>query len=229
MNTLVIGDLHAPFILNGYLEFCKAMKKKYKCKRVVFIGDIVDNHYSSFHDSDPDGMGAGDELYEAKEMLKPWFKSFPKASVCFGNHDLIILRKAYANGLSKDWIRPFGEVIGAPRSWEFRPSFKYGDVLYTHGTGRKAKSRAIGNICSTVQGHYHAEGYVWWSVGNTLRHFAMQVGCGIDRESYAMAYGKEFNKPHISCGIVLNDGETAILEYMDLGKCYGKKKVKIND
>lgn len=31
----------------------------------------------------------------------------------------------------------------------------------------------------------------------------MQVGCGIDKTSYAMAYGKNFRKPIISCGVVI--------------------------
>lgn len=44
----------------------------------------------------------------------------------------------------------------------------------------------------------------------------MQVGCGIDRNSYAMAYGKNFPKPFISCAVVLNDGKTPILEPMEL-------------
>ena len=37
--------------------------------------------------------------------------------------------------------------------------------------------------------------------------FAMQVGCGIDDESFAFGYAKNFNKkPVISCGVVLNKG-----------------------
>ena len=47
-NILVIGDLHAPFIREGYLEFCKEIYLKYQCTDVVFIGDILDSHFSSF-------------------------------------------------------------------------------------------------------------------------------------------------------------------------------------
>jgi predicted phosphodiesterase len=49
-RVLVIGDLHCPFEKEGYLEFCKEQYKKWKCNQVVFIGDIIDNHYSSYHD-----------------------------------------------------------------------------------------------------------------------------------------------------------------------------------
>ena len=46
-NILVIGDLHSPFIRKGYLEHCQKIYDKYNCNKVIFIGDIVDNHYSS--------------------------------------------------------------------------------------------------------------------------------------------------------------------------------------
>ena len=48
-NVLVIGDLHEPFCLENYLEFCRIQQEKYNCGTVVFIGDVIDNHYSSYH------------------------------------------------------------------------------------------------------------------------------------------------------------------------------------
>ena len=61
-RILVIGDLHEPFCLDGYLQHAKEVYAKHNCNKVVFIGDVIDNHYSSFHEPDPDGMGGGDEL-----------------------------------------------------------------------------------------------------------------------------------------------------------------------
>ena len=60
-KVLAIGDLHEPFCLDGFLDFNKSLKPRGP-KEIVFIGDIVDNHYSSYHEADPDGMSAGDEL-----------------------------------------------------------------------------------------------------------------------------------------------------------------------
>ena len=71
-RILVIGDLHAPFTLEGYFEFCKETYANYNCNQVIFIGDIIDNHYSSFHISDPDGMGGGDELDVAIDEVEKW-------------------------------------------------------------------------------------------------------------------------------------------------------------
>ena len=59
-RVLVIGDLHCPFDLDGYLEHCKDIYSRHNCNRVVFIGDIIDNHFSSYHETDPDGFGGGE-------------------------------------------------------------------------------------------------------------------------------------------------------------------------
>ena len=71
---------------------------------MVFIGDIIDNHYSSYHEQDPDGKSAGDELDMAIDKIKKWYKAFPEAIVIIGNHDRIVSRKVFSSGLSKKWI-----------------------------------------------------------------------------------------------------------------------------
>lgn len=77
-RVLCVGDLHCPFDLDGYLEFCINVYAKYDCNTVVFIGDVIDNHYTSYHETDPDGMSGRDELDLAIERLKPYNKAFPK-------------------------------------------------------------------------------------------------------------------------------------------------------
>jgi metallophosphoesterase superfamily enzyme len=214
-KILIIGDLHAPFIKPGYLKFCKSIYKKYGCNKVIFIGDIIDMHYSSYHEADPDGDSAGAELLKAKKEISYWYKAFPKARVCLGNHDIIPNRKAMSAGVSASWVKDIGEVLDTP-NWEYAEEYIIDDVLYVHGTGRKARNRARKDLTSVVQGHYHSESYIEHYVGNNFSIFAMQLGCGIDRKSYAMAYGKHFDKPHINCGVVLENGTLPILEYMPL-------------
>lgn len=214
-NILIIGDLHAPFIREGYLDFCKNIYTKYKCNEVIFIGDIIDNHYSSFHATDPDGYNAYSELILAKNQITKWYEAFPYAKVCIGNHDLIPNRKAFNSGLSTKWIKSISEVLDTP-NWKYSEEFVINDVLYTHGIGRKAINRMQYDLTSVVQGHYHSESYINYLVGKSRKTFAMQVGCGVNDKSYAMAYGKYFNKMHINCGVVLDNGKLPILEYMDL-------------
>lgn len=214
-NVLVIGDLHAPFIKEGYLEFCQEVYRRYNCNEVVFIGDILDNHYSSFHTTDPDGHSAAEEFVRARCQISQWYTAFPNAKVCLGNHDLIPDRQAMNAGLSTGWIRHIGGRLNTP-GWEYAERFVINDVQYVHGTGRKCRPRTKGDLMSTVQGHYHSESYAEWFVGQNFKVFAMQVGCGVDINSYAMAYGRHFNKPVIGCGVVLNDGNLPIVELMNL-------------
>ena len=214
MKVLVIGDLHEPFCLEGYLSFCKKMYKKHKCNKVVFIGDIIDSHYSSYHETDPDGMSAGDELTLAKKKIKKWYKTFPKADVVIGNHDRIVMRKAFSGGIPKIWIKDFTDVLEVA-SWNFVDRVVYDDVQYLHGEGGTARTKCRADMMSTVQGHLHTQCYTEWYVGAKFKVFGCQVGCGIDHDSYAMAYAKRGKKPAIGCAIII-DGKTCINELMCL-------------
>ena len=213
-NVLVIGDLHLPFTLEGYLEHCIETYNKYKCNEVVFIGDIIDNHASSFHIPDADGYSAGYELKLAIQKVKEWYKAFPEATIIIGNHDRIIMRKAQASGLSKMWIKDYADVLGVP-NWKFMESIEIDDVLYLHGEGGVARTRARRDLCSIVQGHLHTQASVDWIVGKNFKIFACQTGCGIDAKAYAMAYAKEFAKPAIGCAVVL-EGKTVFNAMMEL-------------
>jgi len=212
-RILVIGDIHAPFTLDGYLEFCEDMYARYNCNQVIFIGDIIDNHYASFHATDPDGMGGGDELDVAIEHVTLWSKSFPVADVCIGNHDRIIMRKAFDSQIPSRWIKSYNEVLGT--NWNWVEHIVYDDVQYIHGEGGTARTKSKNDMMSTVQGHIHTQAYVEWSVGKMFKIFGMQVGCGIDSKSYAAAYAKNFKKQAIGCGVVIG-GHTAINCMMEL-------------
>jgi len=214
-RILVIGDLHEPFCLEGYLKHCKTIYKKYNCNKVVFIGDVIDNNAASYHDSDPDGLGGGDELDLAIKKLSRWVKAFPKAHVMIGNHDRIIARKAFSSGIPKKWIKDYSEVIEAP-GWKFVDSLIIDNVLYQHGEGGTARTKMRKELISTVQGHLHIQGYIDFQVGRNYKIFGIQTGCGIDHESYAMAYGKNFGKPFIACSVILDKGRQPILEPMNL-------------
>lgn len=219
-KILVIGDTHIPFELDGYIDWLKTISDKYQATDVVHIGDLIDNHFSSYHEADPDGMSAGDELKAMREPILKLATYFPTMKLCKGNHDNIPTRKAFSNGLSSRWIKSIKDILiedGLPvQNWDFAEEFVIDNVLYTHGIGRKARSRGQKDIISIVQGHYHSEGYIEHYVGIKTHIFTAQVGCGIDRKSYAMAYGKHFDKPHISCLVVLENGKLPILEYMPL-------------
>lgn len=214
-NILVIGDLHEPFCLYNYVEFCQEVYEQYECTHTIFIGDIIDNHFTSFHDTDPDGMSALDELARATTRIEKWVKAFPQADVCIGNHDRLVTRKAFASGISALWLRDYNEVLNAP-GWNFQEEFIYDGVKYVHGEQGTARNRAKKDLISTVQGHRHPEAYTEHIVGQTFHIFGMQVGCGVDHKAYAMAYAKAGPKPAIGCGVVLDNGQLPINILADL-------------
>lgn len=208
-NILIIGDLHAPFTKKGYLKFCREQQELYDCGTVIFIGDVIDNHYSSYHESDPDGYSAGEELDRAIDMISDWYHTFPKATVIIGNHDRLVHRKAYSSGVSKKWIREYKDVLNTS-GWDFVENTELFEINFNHGEGGTARNRIKSELQSQVQGHLHTQLYNEFLVGANFIVFGMQVGCGIDVKSYAMAYGKHFKKPAIGCGVVLKKGTQPI-------------------
>lgn len=214
-NILVIGDLHAPFTLLKYLKFCREQQEIHDCGTVIFIGDVIDNHFSSYHESDPDGYGAGEELDRAIDMIADWYHTFPKATVIIGNHDRLVYRKAYSSGVSKRWIKEYSEVLNTS-GWNFVENIELFGVNFNHGEGGTARNRIKSELQSQVQGHLHPQLYTDYLVGANFIVWGMQVGCGVDNKSYAMAYGRHFKKPAIGCGVVLNKGMLPIALPMKL-------------
>ena len=215
-NVLLIGDIHEPFTLDGYREFCWATYHKYNCNRVVFTGDIIDNHAPSYHTQDPDGYGAGEELQRAIDKVQEWYKLFPKATVTLGNHDRIPNRKAMDAGISAKWLRKHNEVLEVP-GWDFVDSIIIDEVLYVHGDGAShAAIRAKKDLISVAQGHFHSKAYVEHIVGKRVKLFAIQAPCGVDDKAYAMAYGKNAPKSAIGATVILNNGTLPIIEMMEL-------------
>jgi len=213
-HILVIGDTHIPFELPGYLDFCLSIQKRVKCGTVVHIGDLVDNHAISYHEHDPNGKSPIDEMKEADEHLKRWFKAFPVLRTCRGNHDRLVDRKGKTNGLPERCFKSFREIWNLPKGWIDDFWFDIDGVHYTHGTGLSGdnapEKAAQQNRQSTVIGHVHHVGSVKYLVSEKDRIFGMGVGCGIDRKTYAFEYGRDFSKkPVIGCGVVTDQGKYA--------------------
>lgn len=213
-NVLVIGDPHEPFTKEGYLEFCRKVQEEYDCGTVIHIGDAVDNHAVSYHEKDPEGMSAGDEFNLAIERMKRWYYTFPNVKVCIGNHDALPFRKAFSAGLPKTWLKTYQELLQSPPTWEWDFVHQVNGVIYQHGTGLSGEMAAINaareNRQSTVIGHLHTVMNTRFLASYKDLIFGVTVGCGIDHEKYAFAYGKQnTRKPVVACCVVL-DGKLPI-------------------
>ena len=214
-NVLVIGDLHEPFCLDEYLDWCLEQYETYNCNEVVFIGDVIDNHYSSYHETSADGMGGADELDLAIKKIARWYDVFTKATVIIGNHDRLIMRKAQTSAIPSKWIKSYKEVLQVPE-WNFVERYEKNGVQFIHGEGGTARTKSRADMMNTVQGHLHTQCYTEHYVGKKFRIYGTQVGCGINHESYAMAYAKYGKKPAIGCAVILNNGKTPINLLMPL-------------
>ena len=206
-RVLVIGDCHIPFERFDYLEFCQRIYKEFDCNVVVHVGDLVDNHAISYHEHDPDGSSPADEMERADKALKEWFKVFPKVLLCKGNHDRMVDRKAKTVGLPSRAFRAFREIWNLPRGWKDDFRHEIDGVQYLHGEGYSGDlahlKAAYDNRMPTVIGHLHSVCGIDYSANERDCIWGMSVGCGVDRDSYAMAYGKTHKrKPILACGLV---------------------------
>ena len=96
------------------------------------------------------------------------------------------MRKAQSSAVPRKWIKAYKDVLETP-TWKFVDRIVIDGVQYVHGEGGTAHFKVFG----------------------------CQVGCGIDFDSYAMAYAKRGKKPAIACAVVIG-GHTCINELMNL-------------
>lgn len=222
-RVLVIGDTHCPGMLKRYPAFLSKIEKKYRCNRIVHIGDMVDNSAISFHDKHPGCSSASEEYKKAKKQVAELYKRFPKTSLLIGNHDALTERQATSAGLLPEWLKDFSQLWFVP-TWEITPRFGYLEidgVRYEHGDAGKGgqfssvKTSRV-RFQSTVMGHYHADAGAWWTANGQTKIFGLNPGVGMDHKLLQFEYGMKFtSKPMVGCGVVL-DGRLPIFEPMDL-------------
>ena len=208
-NVLVIGDLHFPAERPDYLKFCRDMGKKHKVKEVVFIGDVLDHHAISFHQKNPDSDNAIAEYEKAMKSLKKWYKTFPDASVCIGNHDERVHRLAAASGIPAMYLKDYSDIYETP-NWDWAYEHCIDDVYYYHGTGTSAGlcpafNTAKARLQSSISGHIHSTAAILYTCGPTgEKIFGMNVPNGVDKDHPLMYYSRNFlRKPVNGVGIVV--------------------------
>jgi predicted phosphodiesterase len=219
-NILVIADMHEPFCKKGYLEHCITIRDKYRCGRIILIGDEVDLCGVSQWEKDPDGFSAGTEAELAQAKMKVWYTAFPEAYVCIGNHTARPFRQAKSNGVPKKFMKTYEEAWEAPKTWKWADSWEFNNIHFTHGTGHSGPNAAIKIATrhrqSTVIGHIHSEAGIQYSASKIDLVWGMQVGGALDDKSYAAHYAKDqIKKSIVGCGVIL-DGKTPLYEPMNL-------------
>lgn len=215
MVVLAIPDMHMPFHHKDSIKFLAAVKKKYKPEEIVNMGDLEDWHSISMHDHDPDGLSPGDELKALREAVKPMFKLFPAMKICTSNHGSLPLRRAFKFGIPAELIKSYRDILQAPKTWRWADQWEVDKIVYEHGEAFSGQTAAIksanANMQSTVIGHIHAFAGIQYSANQKHLIFGFNVGCLIDKERYAFAYGKKIKaKPILGCGIIADGIPTFI-------------------
>lgn len=219
-RILFISDMHIPYHHPELIPFLKGLKLKYNPTRVICLGDELDKHAMSFHDSDPDLASAGDELKRSLPIIKEIEKIFPVMDIIDSNHGSMVHRKAKHHGIPRHYIKSYNDVLEVGPGWKWHNDLTIelpdGQKVYIHH-GKSAEaiktSQAMG--MSHVCGHFHESfGVKYWANPNGL-FFAVNAGCLINDDSYAFAYNNvNLKRPIIGTCLII-DG-VPVMEAMKL-------------
>jgi len=208
-SILVISDLHTPYQHPDTVKFLAACKSRFKPDSVVCIGDEVDFHALSYHESNPDLSSAGEELDKAIAELKPIYRLFPKCTVIESNHGSMVLRKAITGGIPKKAIKGYNEILDAPKGWKWVDDLilktEAGPVYFCHGKSSAAGRLASQYGMSTVQGHFHERCQIHYISTPEKLMFDAHTGCLADDKSLALQYNKiNPKRPIVSIIVIIN-------------------------
>lgn len=206
-SILALSDQHFPFQHPDLISFLKELNSRYRFDLVVNMGDEVDMHGMNFHEKETDAPGFFVELEQAKVAMQPLFKLFPQVIVLDSNHGSLVLRKAQSAGIPAKLIRKPGEILGAPRGWEWVrdcvANTELGPVFFTHGKAAAAGKLSKNMAMSTVQGHYHSKFQITYWGSPVGLFWDMHVGSVVDDNSLAMRYNKvTLDRPVIGVGVI---------------------------
>jgi hypothetical protein len=217
----LISDLHIPYHHKDAIAFLAHLKKKYKPTRVICLGDELDKHALSYHDSDPDLKSAGDELRESLPIIAELYKMFPVMEIIESNHGSLVWRKAKTHGIPRHYIKSYNDVLGVGEGWTWHPDLVVdlpdGNRCYIHhGKSNNVVRLSQQMGMSAVQGHYHEIlSASYWGNPNGL-HWGLQAGCLIDDESYAFSYNNvNLKRPVIGTALIINS--LPVLEPLVMG------------
>lgn len=218
MNALIIGDCHLPYEHPDAIEFVKCLRDTYRPKITIQIGDLFDLHQQSWHDKNPECLGARAEFDLAREKAKTWEPLIDV--VTEGNHCLRPERVAKKFGL-------LPEMLADKRSmWNLKVDFVRQHTLHLddgshvvcqHGDGGFPRfgSTARKLAHHSVTGHWHTMGGVnHYTLMDGTHYWTAATGCLIDATQPAFSYSVH---PPVLGSIVIHD-DTPVFEQMKTDK-----------
>ena len=210
-NCIVISDLHMPYHHRDSLAFLAAIKDVYDIKIAKNVGDIVDNHGSSFHPIEYGTLSTKEEHDRAVRGVQELYDLFPEMTITLGNHCSMTHRKARECGIPLDHIKDYNDIYGTQGwKWTDRDYFKvdrYNSCLMVHSMSKTTLSNAKTHSHHSIQGHHHGTFGIEYFADTEVLRWSMTVGCLIDTHAPAFNYSKGYtnNKPIIGCGAIIED------------------------
>lgn len=219
---LFISDTQLPFAHTQALNFCKRVQREFKIpnENVYHVGDETDSYHGSLHQKSPDAdMTPKQELAEARKQLREWYKAFPEMKLAISNHGLRWVKKAIDADIPSQVIKCYRELIEAPKGWHWKERWNIQGsktkMTMIHGLGYSGmnghRNAAMDLGTNVIMGHLHSFAGINYINTDQRSIYGFNVGCLIDPESFAFAYGKyNRSKPVLGCGVVLSGGMTPI-------------------
>ena len=228
--VLVISDLHIPYHHPQSFDFLKAIKKKYKdIDLVVNIGDELDQHGLSFHDTDPDLPSSGDELSISKRYIKELERMFPEMILLHSNHSSLIYRRALKHGMPKAYLKSYNDFLDVGKGWEWVDGLNIKlssgqECFFTHGISADGLKLAMQYGKHVTQGHFHSKFNIQYFSNPDNLVWSMQVGCLTNQKHMAFNYSRQFRLRFIiGCGMIINGWPVLIPMLLDRdGKWIGE-------
>lgn len=227
-SVLVIPDLHCPVMHVDSFKFIKAVAKLYKPDKVICLGDELDYHCLSFHESEVDDMPYSEstEFEEGKRYFSNLYDIFPEMSIMESNHGSMVFRKARSCRIPRKFLKTYQEVLDSPPGYTWHKNLiintPLGPVNFSHGhyAPKDILKKSMLRAMSQIQGHYHNDFEIkYWSSDNGNRYFGMTCGCLIDDEKYAFLYNKTYiPRPQLGVGIIYDGIPELIPMHLDSEK-----------
>ncbi len=207
---LVIPDIHYPYSHPDVIPFLTAIKKKYKPTRIINLGDEVDGHAISMHDSDPDLDSAGVELSKSILMIEELGNLFPIMDLMESNHGSLVFRRAKKYGIPKHVIKSYSEMLQASLGWKWHNRLvvtlpNKQKCLFVHSLGANVLQVAQSLGMSVVEGHHHSQFEIRYYDNGESLIFGLVSACLIDDESLAYSYNKlSVKRPIMGASLIIN-------------------------
>jgi hypothetical protein len=208
-RILVFSDMHFPYAHPDIIKFLTAVKLRFKPDKIVCLGDELDYHQLSFHDSSPELLGTNEEFIKAKRLLHGIVDLFPEMTILESNHGSLAYRRARCANLPAYFLKPYNEILEVPDTWKWVDRLvldiqKNRKLIMHHGYASNA-ILAAKELCSClVQGHYHSKMSINYFGDENKLMWAMQLPSLVNNKSMAFDYGKNVaSRPKIGAGLIL--------------------------